>query len=264
VDLVTVPLKTTQAAVLLDCLNSLEEKHSLQEVIAASKLALPAKYTLLGTLQMYHSWTHFPLAKVMPVLPTLAPRYYSVLSSPLKSTATMKIAFTVVGVCTRYMDTLTDTDLRNTQVSLQFMVQHDPSVFYTAALHTPKILMVCNGVGVTPFVGLLSHLVRLNRSTEVWLLFGCRQGERNTEYLNYDFLYEDKLKALLSTLNGRLLPAFSRGLKPQYVQDILIAETPNLQSFLPGAVVLLCGSFDMKQVSEFLQKLHASLEVLSE
>mmetsp|Transcript_23904 Transcript_23904/g.42315 ORF Transcript_23904/g.42315 Transcript_23904/m.42315 type:complete len:531 (-) Transcript_23904:74-1666(-) len=264
VDLVTVPLKTTQAALLHSCLSSDEEKQSLKELIEASKLSLPSEYTLLGTLTKYSSWTNLPFAKLMPNLPTLAPRYYSILSSPLESPSVLKIAFTVTGVCTRYMDRLSESDLQLNEVSLEFMFQHEPSVFSSTALEADKLFILCNGVGLTPFVGVLDHLVRLNKQKQVWVVYGCRQGIQGTPHENYDFIYEESLRSSIESLSGKLDVAFSRGSDPKYIQDILQAETSALESFLEGSVALLCGSFNIKQLSDYLTKLAPELVIRSE
>lgn len=264
VDLVTVPLKTTQAALMYSSLGSDEERLDFQTVIEGSKLSLPDAFTLLGTLTKYTSWTNLPFMKLMQVLPTLAPRYYSILSSPLESTSSMKIAFTVTGVCTKYMDSVTDVDLKETEIKLEFMFQHEPSVFSTAALEAEKLIILCNGVGLTPFVGVLDHLARLNLRKDVWLIYGCRQGERGTTHSNYDFIYEEDIRSSIALLGGRLSAAFSRGSSPQYLQDILQSEQQTLEQFLPGAVALMCGSFNINQLSEYLQKSAPGLVVHSE
>jgi len=180
------------------------------------------------------------------MLSLLAPRYYSISSSPSIDPERCSVTVGVVeapassgrgvykGVCSNYLagrrvgDTVHAT-VRETKAG--FRLPDDPSV---------PVVMIGPGTGLAPFRGFLQE--RAHRKAQgaklgpAMLFFGCRHPEQ-------DFLYADELKAFAADGITELHTAFSRANgQKTYVQHLVAAQKDRVWSLIEqGAIVYVCG-----------------------
>jgi cytochrome P450 / NADPH-cytochrome P450 reductase len=187
-----------------------------------------------------------PFHAYLEMLSLLAPRYYSISSSPSGDPSRCSVTVAVVegpassgrgvykGICSNYLagrrvgETVHAT-VRETKAG--FRLPDDASV---------PIIMVGPGTGLAPFRGFLQERAALkargSRLGPAMLFFGCRHPEQ-------DFLYADELKAFAADGIAELHTAFSRGEGPKtYVQDLVTAEQERVWSLIEqGAIIYVCG-----------------------
>ena len=187
-----------------------------------------------------------PFHAYLEMLSLLAPRYYSISSSPAGDAARCSVTVGVVegpsssgrgiykGVCSNYLagrragETIHAT-VRETKAG--FRLPDDASV---------PIIMIGPGTGLAPFRGFLQE--RAARKAKgaslgpAMLFFGCRHPEQ-------DFLYADELKAFAKDGVTELYTAFSRaGGEKTYVQHLVAAEKDKVWRLIEqGAIVFVCG-----------------------
>src|SRR6201993_3301656 len=180
------------------------------------------------------------------MLTLLAPRYYSISSSPSGDPSRCSITVGVVegpassgrgtyrGVCSNYLagrragETIHAT-VRETKAG--FRLPDDSSV---------PVIMIGPGTGLAPFRGFLQE--RAARKAKgatlgsAMLFFGCRHPDQ-------DFLYADELKALAADGITELFTAFSRTDGPKtYVQHLLAAQQARVWQLIgEGAIIFVCG-----------------------
>jgi cytochrome P450 / NADPH-cytochrome P450 reductase len=193
-----------------------------------------------------HPACELPFHAYLEMLTLLAPRYYSISSSPSVDANRCCVTVGVVegaassgrgiykGVCSNYLagrragETIHAT-LRKTKAG--FRLPDDPAV---------PIIMIGPGTGLAPFRGFLQE--RAARKAKgaalgpAMLFFGCRHPEQ-------DFIYADELKAFAADGITELFTAFSRTDGPKtYVQHLVAAEKDRLwQLTEQGAVIFVCG-----------------------
>ncbi len=193
-----------------------------------------------------HPACELPFHAFLEMLSLLAPRYYSISSSPSGDPTRCSITAAVVeapassgrgiyrGVCSNYLagrragDTIHAT-VRETKAG--FRLPDDPSV---------PIIMIGPGTGLAPFRGFLQE--RAARKAKgaglgpAMLFFGCRHP-------NQDYLYADELKAFAADGIAELHTAFSRGEGPKtYVQHLVAAQKDRVWSLIEkGAIIYVCG-----------------------
>lgn len=187
-----------------------------------------------------------PFHAYLEMLSLLAPRYYSISSSPSGDPQRCSVTVGVVqapassgrgiykGICSNYLagrrvgDTIHAT-VRETKAG--FRLPDDASV---------PIIMIGPGTGLAPFRGFLQE--RAARKAKgatlgpAMLFFGCRHPEQ-------DFLYSDELKGFAADGVSELHTAFSRGEGPKtYVQSLLAQQKDKVSSLIEkGAVIFVCG-----------------------
>jgi len=187
-----------------------------------------------------------PFHAYLEMLSLLAPRYYSISSSPAGDASRCSVTVGVVeapassgrgvykGVCSNYLagrragDTIHAT-VRETKAG--FRLPDDPSV---------PIIMIGPGTGLAPFRGFLQE--RADRKAkgaslgQALLFFGCRNPEQ-------DYLYADELKTFAAGGVTELHTAFSRADGPKtYVQHQVAAQKDRVWSLIEkGAIVYVCG-----------------------
>jgi len=187
-----------------------------------------------------------PFHAYLEMLSLLAPRYYSISSSPAGDPSRCSVTVGVVeapassgrgvykGVCSNYLagrragDTIHAT-VRETKAG--FRLPDDPSV---------PIIMIGPGTGLAPFRGFLQE--RADRKAKgaslgaSLLFFGCRNPEQ-------DYLYADELKAFAAGGVTELHTAFSRADGPKtYVQHQVAAQKDRVWSLIEkGAIIYVCG-----------------------
>jgi len=187
-----------------------------------------------------------PFHAYLEMLSLLAPRYYSISSSPAGDPARCSVTVGVVeapassgrgvyrGVCSNYLagrragDTIHAT-VRETKAG--FRLPDDPSV---------PIIMIGPGTGLAPFRGFLQE--RADRKAKgarlgpAMLFFGCRHPEQ-------DYLYADELKKFAADGVTELHTAFSRADGPKtYVQHLVATQKEQVWNLIDkGAIVYVCG-----------------------
>jgi cytochrome P450/NADPH-cytochrome P450 reductase len=187
-----------------------------------------------------------PFHVYLEMLSLLAPRYYSISSSPSGDAARCSVTVGVVegaahsgrgiykGVCSNYLsgrrpsETIHAT-IRETKAG--FRLPDDPSV---------PIIMIGPGTGLAPFRGFLQE--RAARKAQgaslgpAMLFFGCRHPDQ-------DFLYADELKSFAADGVTELHTAFSRtDAAKTYVQHLVAAEKEKVWRLIEqGAVIFVCG-----------------------
>jgi cytochrome P450/NADPH-cytochrome P450 reductase len=187
-----------------------------------------------------------PFHAYLEMLSLLAPRYYSISSSPSVDPLRCSVTVAVVegpassgrgvykGVCSNYLagrranETIHAT-VRETKAG--FRLPEDASV---------PIIMIGPGTGLAPFRGFLQErAARKARGASLgpaMLFFGCRHPDQ-------DFIYADELKAFAVSGITQLHTAFSRGEGPKtYVQHLVAAQKDRVWSLIgQGAIIYVCG-----------------------
>jgi cytochrome P450/NADPH-cytochrome P450 reductase len=187
-----------------------------------------------------------PFHAYLEMLSLLAPRYYSISSSPSGDASRCSVTIGVVeapassgrgvykGICSNYLagrrvgDTIHAT-VRETKAG--FRLPDDPKV---------PIIMIGPGTGLAPFRGFLQERAARKAGGATlgpaMLFFGCRHPEQ-------DFLYADELKAFAADGVAELHTAFSRGDGPKtYVQHLVAAQKDKVWSLIEqGAIIYVCG-----------------------
>jgi cytochrome P450/NADPH-cytochrome P450 reductase len=193
-----------------------------------------------------HPACELPFHAYLEMLSLLAPRYYSISSSPSGDPARCSVTVGVVegpassgrgvykGICSNYLagrragETVHAT-VRETKAG--FRLPDDASV---------PIIMVGPGTGLAPFRGFLQERAALKaRGANLgpaMLFFGCRHPDQ-------DFLYADELKAFAADGITELYTAFSRAEGPKtYVQDLVAAQRDRVWNLIEnGAITYVCG-----------------------
>ncbi len=193
-----------------------------------------------------HPACELPFHAFLEMLSLLAPRYYSISSSPSGEAERCSITAALVegrarsgrgvykGVCSNYLagrragDTIHAT-VRETKAG--FRLPDDPAL---------PIIMIGPGTGLAPFRGFLQErAVRKAGGAALgpaMLFFGCRHPEQ-------DFLYADELKAFAADGICELHTAFSRsGDRKIYVQHLIAAEKEKVWGLIArGAIIFVCG-----------------------
>lgn len=193
-----------------------------------------------------HSACELPFHIYLEMLSLLAPRYYSISSSPAGDAARCSVTVGVIeapassgrgiykGICSNYLagrragDTIHAT-VRETKAG--FRLPDDASV---------PVIMIGPGTGLAPFRGFLQERAYRKASGAslgpAMLFFGCRHPEQ-------DYLYADELKAFAAEGVTELHTAFSRADGPKtYVQHLVAAQKDRVWSLIEqGAIVYVCG-----------------------
>src|SRR4030081_3311865 len=193
-----------------------------------------------------HPACELPFHAYLEMLSLLAPRYYSISSSPSGDPSRCSVTVGVVesaassgrgvyrGICSNYLagrragETILAT-VRETRAG--FRLPDDPAV---------PIIMVGPGTGLAPFRGFLQERAALKAKGAslgpAMLFFGCRHPDQ-------DFLYADELKGFAVGAITELYTAFSRGEGPKtYVQNLVAAQSERVWTLIEnGAVIYICG-----------------------
>jgi len=249
------------------------EQHLLQHLACDKELY---KHVVLDNhlncgdlLEMFDSCCP-TLDALLALLPPLAPRYYSICSSPLSSPNQIKLALSAVdynrlhlprnhGLATSYLETLATPLLCAGQLQfysaekVKISLIHKPSSDFSLPenLNTPMVL-IGPGTGIAPFMGFLEHRAQQQQTCNptaigsIDLFFGCRSPI-------LDHLYENELEQYMQAkVLTNLYTAFSRHdvddvnfSSKRYVQDLMRA--PNVAQRLRDLVtnhhasIYICG-----------------------
>lgn len=252
------PLKSSTATYMASLLQDSDEKNDLISCIDESKISMPAAYTLECITSQYSSWGAIQFEEFLQHLPVLSARNYSISTSPINSPNTISIVFTVTGLCTRYMNSISDF---NNHV-LEFSLPSGQGSFWQGMSTADKALIISTGTGISPFKGILEHLL-LTEKKPVWVLYGCRNSIRNTPEQNFDHIYYEEVVEMVKRLGGKISIANSKSpIGPKHVQDILDEQEDEIRRW--SKVALLCGSFRTKEISAKLSKINPEFQVFTE
>ncbi|ABE39056.1 cytochrome P450 [Rhodopseudomonas palustris BisB5] len=212
----------------------------------AYRAGVLAKRKSVYDLMQEHPACELPLHAYLEMLSPLAPRYYSISSSPLRDPSRAAITVAVVdgpalsgrghyrGVCSTWLagrsvgDTIHAT-VRATKAG--FRLPDDDRV---------PLIMIGPGTGLAPFRGFLQERAarQQNGATlgPALLFFGCRHPAQ-------DYLYADELQGFAAEGVVELHTAFSRGEGPKtYVQHLIAAQKDRVFTLIEqGAIIYVCG-----------------------
>jgi cytochrome P450/NADPH-cytochrome P450 reductase len=191
-----------------------------------------------------------PFHLYLEMLSLLAPRYYSISSSPQGDAARCSITTAVVeapassgrgvyrGVCSNYLARRRAGDV------IHATVKETKAGFRLPDNDAVPIIMIGPGTGLAPFRGFLQERAarKAKGATKgamlgpAMLFFGCRHPDQ-------DFLYADELKAFAADGITDLHTAFSRADAARtYVQHLVAAEKDKVWRLIgQGAVIFVCG-----------------------
>lgn len=193
-----------------------------------------------------HPACELPFGIFLEMMPMMAPRYYSISSSPNAEPGRAAITVGVVegparsgegtykGVCSTHLcdleeDATIHASIRETKAG--FRLPDDPA---------RPVIMIGPGTGLAPFRAFLQERAAQAAAGRTlgpaMLFFGCRHPDQ-------DFIYEDELKAFAAKGLVDLHVAFSRhdGEKA-YVQDLIRKERARVWRLIEdSAVIYVCG-----------------------
>jgi sulfite reductase (NADPH) flavoprotein alpha-component len=202
------------------------------------------KYTydrgLIDLLHDYPGVLHDP-ADLVAMLPKLAPRLYSISSSPKAHAGEIHTTVAVVryrshnrergGVCSTLL-----ADRISLGEALPIYIQPNKKFRLPQSPDAP-VIMIGPGTGIAPFRAFLHERRALGAKGRNWLFFGERSATT-------DFLYREELQAMLADGHlTRLDTAFSRDQEHKvYVQDRMLEQSAELWRWLQeGASLYVCG-----------------------
>jgi sulfite reductase (NADPH) flavoprotein alpha-component len=197
---------------------------------------------------------------LLKFLPRLAPRLYSISSSPAAHPGRVHTTVSVVryrahdrdrgGVCSTLLADRVQVGDRlpiYIQPNQKFRLPQDPAA---------SIVMIGPGTGVAPFRAFLHHRRATGATGRNWLFFGERSAAT-------DFLYREELQAMRA--DGHLTcldTAFSRDQdRKVYVQDLMTQNARQLWGWIEeGAFIYVCGDAERmaKDVDGTLQRIIAA------
>jgi len=193
-----------------------------------------------------HPACELPFHAYLEMLSLLAPRYYSISSSPSGDPLRCSVTVAVVagaansgrgiykGICSNYLAG------RRAGETIHATVRETKAGFRLPDDNSVPIVMIGPGTGLAPFRGFLQE--RAARKAKgaslgpAMLFFGCRHPDQ-------DYLYADELKAFAADGITELYTGFSRTEGPKtYVQNLVVAQQDRLWSLIEnGAIIYVCG-----------------------
>jgi cytochrome P450/NADPH-cytochrome P450 reductase len=193
-----------------------------------------------------HPACELPFHAYLEMLSLLAPRYYSISSSPSVDPSRCSVTVAVVegpassgrgvykGICSNYLAS------RRAGETVHATVRETKAGFRLPDDTGVPIIMIGPGTGLAPFRGFLGEReARKAKGASLgpaMLFFGCRHPDR-------DYLYADELKAWAAAGITELHTAFSRAQGPKtYVQHLVAAQKDRVWSLIEqGAIIYVCG-----------------------
>lgn len=229
---------------MIEAYATIGQCQTLFGLLVAEQQAHLEKYTydrgLIDLLHDYPGVLHDP-ADLVAMLPRLAPRLYSISSSPRAHAGQIHTTVAVVryrshnrergGVCSTLLADRAPIDDR-----LPIYIQPNKKFRLPKQANAP-VIMIGPGTGIAPFRAFLHERRALGATGRNWLFFGERSATT-------DFLYRDELETMLQDKHlTRLDLAFSRDQEHKvYVQDRMLEQAPLFWSWLQdGASIYVCG-----------------------
>jgi len=211
------------------------------------KQDIPAtRIGLLELLRIYPLNSGTRLQDIIGILEPIAPRLYSISSSPDAHSGEVHITvardkFHVneewkCGLCSDFLSQL------SVDSTIEFYI-HKNNQFRLPA-DDKDIIMVGPGTGIAPFRSFLAHRDSAGASGRNWLFFG-------DQHFVTDFLYQTELQNWVETgVLNKLNVAFSRDQKEKvYVQHKMLKHGKELYDWLVnGASLYVCGAKDPMSV----------------
>jgi len=197
--------------------------------------------------------------RLVSVLEPIAPRLYSISSSPAAH-GDSEVHITVsrsrfnvdgherFGLCSDYLSSLKEGD------TIKFYVQKNNAFRLPAA--EADMIMIGPGTGIAPFRSFLMERDAQGASGKNWLFFG-------DQHFVSDFLYQTDLQSLFETgVLTKLNTAFSRDQQEKiYVQHRMTQKADELYDWIQnGAHIYVCGSKDPMSVDVE----YALIDIISE
>jgi len=218
-----------------------------------------ATLDVLAALQKFRGIRPDPEAFVEALDP-LQPRVYSISSSPKVNVG--RVSLTVDAV--RYeIDERARLGVASTFLASRVGLGKKVRVYVQKAQHfalprdpNKPIIMIGPGTGIAPFRAFLQERLATNAPGPNWLYFGHQRSD-------YDFFYEEELKAMRKTGHlTRLTLAWSRdGDEKIYVQHRMRDDGRDLWTWLErGAHIYVCG--DALRMAKDVER--ALIDVVSE
>ena len=249
---------------------------SYQEGPSFQEKFLKNRFSILDVLEDYPS-INLPFPEYLDMLQPLAPRQYSISSSPLahlrrsgaqddqgKEILTSSITYdvhsapafsssaahprTFHGVCSSYLSALTPG------TRIRCFVRATYTAFHLPADPSVPVIMIAAGTGIAPMRGFIEERAEILKAGgggrtlgPALLYFGCRDYQ-------YDYIYRAELEAWEALGAVSLRPCFSKRGPPaaadsheepvfHYTSDRIYTEREELANlFAQGSKIFLCGS----------------------
>jgi sulfite reductase (NADPH) flavoprotein alpha-component len=229
----------------------------LLEPAAANLLKSFVSQREIVDLLLEHSSAKIGAAEFVSHLKKLAPRLYSIASSPAAHGNSVHLTISIVryetngrkrkGVCSTFL-----ADRAHQKVGT--FVHRSPH-FRLPEDHAKPVIMVGPGTGIAPFRGFLYEREAVGATGRNWLFFGDQK--ESTDFLYQDELFRFRKNGVLT----RFDTAFSRD-QPQkiYVQQRMLENAAELWAWLEeGAHFYVCGDAQ-RMAKDVDAALHTILE----
>jgi sulfite reductase (NADPH) flavoprotein alpha-component len=197
---------------------------------------------LLELLKIYPLKDAVQFHSLLEILEPMAPRLYSISSSPEAHSGEVHItvskdAFCVneewkSGLCSGYLSQF------NKDAEIEFYIHRNNQ--FRLPDDERDVVMIGPGTGIAPFRSFLAHRDSKGATGRNWLFFG-------EQHFVSDFLYQTEIQSWLDTgVLTKIDVAFSRDQKEKmYVQHKMLRRSEELFSWINnGASVYVCGKKD--------------------
>jgi sulfite reductase (NADPH) flavoprotein alpha-component len=245
---------------LLKCIAERSADPALRQLLepaAATQLKGFVSQREIADLLVEHSSAKISATEFVSHLKKLAPRLYSIASSPAAHGDSIHLTISIVryetngrkrkGVCSTFL-----ADRARQKVGT--FVHRSPH-FRLPEDYTKPVIMVGPGTGIAPFRGFLYEREAVSAAGRNWLFFGDQK--ESTDFLYQDELFRFKKNGLLT----RFSTAFSRD-QPEkiYVQQRMLENAAELWAWLEeGAHFYVCGDAQ-RMAKDVDAALHAIIE----
>ncbi len=206
----------------------------IRQEIPATRIGLP------DLLRIYPLKSNEQFAELINILEPIAPRLYSISSSPESHSDEVHITVardkfhvneeSKCGLCSDYLSRLPQDS------NVEFYI-HKNDQFRLPA-DERDLIMIGPGTGIAPFRSFLAQRDARGAGGRNWLFFG-------DQHFVTDFLYQTELQNWLETgVLNKLNVAFSRDTKEKvYVQHKMLKHGKELYEWLQnGAAIYVCGA----------------------
>jgi sulfite reductase (NADPH) flavoprotein alpha-component len=245
---------------LLRCIAERSTDPALRQLLepaAATQLKSFVSHREIVDLLVEHSSAKISATEFVSHLKKLAPRLYSIASSPAAHGNSVHLTISIVryetngrkrkGVCSTFL-----ADRARQKVGT--FVHRSPH-FRLPEDYAKPVIMVGPGTGIAPFRGFLYEREAVGAAGRNWLFFGDQK--ESTDFLYQDELFRFKKNGLLT----RFSTAFSRD-QPEkiYVQQRMLENAAELWAWLEeGAHFYVCGDAQ-RMAKDVDAALHAIIE----
>lgn len=199
-----------------------------------------APIALTDLLRIYPLKEGVDIANLIAILEPLAPRLYSISSSPEAHSGEVHLTvardtFSVddevrYGLCSDYFCCLPE------DTTIEFYIHKNHQFRLPGG--DRDVIMIGPGTGIAPFRSFLAHRDAVGATGRSWLFFGDRR-------FTSDFLYQTEIQNWFQTgVLTRVNTAFSRDQKEKvYVQHRIVEHAAEVYQWLEGGAYLyICGA----------------------